>query len=91
LKQTLRSASVDERKVIRLDDLATAHFESVWSSESISALLNPFERSFRLVESVELLNRVSKIGAVTEMVPMYSSSTGKAQVRKSIDSLLVRS
>jgi hypothetical protein len=91
LRQTLRNAAVEGRKVIRLDDLATAHAQSVWSSEYISALPNPFERSFRLVETVDLLNRVSKIGAVTEMAPMYSPHTGKGQARESIDSLLVRS
>jgi hypothetical protein len=90
LKQALRNAATEGRKAIRLDDLATAHAQSVWSSEYSSALPNPFERSFRLVESVDLLNRVSKIGAVAEMAPMYSSSTGKGQGRKSIDSLLVR-
>jgi hypothetical protein len=91
LKQTLRNAAVEGRTVIRLDDLAAAHVESVWSSESISSLPNPFERSFRLVESVDLLNRVRKIGAVTEMAPAYSPSAGSRQVRESIDSLLVRS
>jgi hypothetical protein len=91
LKQTLRSASVAGRKVIRLDDLAAAHIESVWSSESASTLPNPFERSFRLVESVDLLNRASKIGAVAEMAPVYSPRAGSRQVRESIDSLLVRS
>jgi len=91
LKQTLRNAAVEDREVIRLDDLATAHAQSVWSSEYIAALPNPFERSFRLVETVDLLNRVSKIGAVTEMPPMYSSPTWRGRERKSIDSLLVRS
>jgi hypothetical protein len=91
LKQTLRNASAEGRKVIRLDDLATAHAESVWSSEYISALPNPFERSFRLVETVDLLNRVSKIGAVTETAPTFSARTGKRPEHESIDSLLVRS
>jgi len=43
------------------------------------------------VESVDLLNRVTKIGAITEMPPAYSPRAGKGQVRESIDSLLVRS
>jgi hypothetical protein len=91
LKQTLRNAAIEGRKVIRLGDLATAHAQSVWSSEHISALPNPFKSSFRLVENVDLLNRISKIGAVTEMAPTCSLRTGKGQVRQSIDSLLVRS
>ena len=67
-KQTLRKADVEGRKVIYLDDLATAHEQSIWSSEYIGQRLpNPFERSFRLVETVDLLNRVSKIGTVAEM------------------------
>jgi hypothetical protein len=90
LKQTLRSAAVEGRKVIRLDDLATAHAQSVWSRDHITALPNPFERSFRLVETVDLLHQVSKIGAVIEMAPMHWSSSGKEQRRQSIDSLLVR-
>jgi hypothetical protein len=91
LKQTLRNADVEGRKVIRLDDFATAHMQSIWSSEYISALPNPFERSFRLVESVDLLNRVSKIGAGTEMAPMITPRIGKGRGRESVDSLLVRS
>jgi hypothetical protein len=91
LKQTLRNAAIEDRKVIRLDDLATAHAQSVWSSEYIAALPNPFERSFRLVESVDLLNQVSKIGSVTVAAPMNSSSAGKDRGHKSVDSLLVRS
>jgi hypothetical protein len=91
LKQTMRNAAIEGRKIIRLDDLATAHAQSVWSIEYIATLPNPFERNFRLVETIDLLNRVSKVGAVAEMTPMYPSLTGKGQVRKSIDSLLVRS
>jgi Bacterial TniB protein len=91
LKQTLRNADIDGRKVIRLHDFATAHMQSIWSSETISALPNPFERSFRLVESVDLLIRVSKIGASTEMSPMLAPRIGKARGRESVDSLLVRS
>jgi hypothetical protein len=91
LKQTLRNAAVDGRKEIRLDDFAAAHVESVWSSELISDLPNPFERSFQLVESVDLLSRVSKLGAVVEAAPSYSLRTTKREARQSIDSLLVRS
>jgi hypothetical protein len=91
LKQTLRNATVDGRKVIRLDDFAAAHVESVWSSELISNLPNPFERSFQLVESVDLLRRVSKIGAAVEAEPPYPLGTTKREARQSIDSLLVRS
>ena len=90
-RQTLRKAAVEGRKVIYLDDLATAHEQSIWSSEYISALPNPFERSFRLVETVDLLNRVSKIGTVAEMSPIYSPRTARIQARESVDSLLVRS
>lgn len=91
LRQTLRNADVEGRRVIRLDDFATAYVQSIWSSEYISALPNPFERGFQLVESVDLLNRVSKIGASTEMAPMITAHIGKGRGRESVDSLLVRS
>src|ERR1017187_7666262 len=40
---------------IELHDLAVAHMQAVWSAERMSELPKPFEESFRLVESVDLL------------------------------------
>ena len=63
---------------IELHDLAVAHMQAVWSAERMSELPKPFEESFRLVESVDLLERVSKIGTrIEEPVSLRHAGKGR--------------
>jgi hypothetical protein len=50
---------------------------------------NPFEPSFQLVVSVDLLDRVSRIGMIIEVAPLHPPRRAKGQRSQSVNSLLV--
>ena len=87
LRQALRNASDSKADSILLHDLATAHIQSAWSSDDT----NPFETSFQLVASVDLLDRVSKIGTKIEEEEedLHPRRRAKGQRSQSVNSLLV--
>lgn len=79
LKQTLRNASINNRRIITLEDFNIAHTEAIWSSQRIAGLPLPFASDFTASETVELLDAVGKIGTV----PTPQEPARRLQKRKS--------
>ena len=62
LRQTVWNAIDAGSPVISLENLAQAHDEAVWAEERTSGMPSPFDRSFSVTATEELLARVRKIG-----------------------------
>ncbi|HEV2578806.1 MAG TPA: TniB family NTP-binding protein [Acidobacteriaceae bacterium] len=87
LKQTLRNASIDKRRIITLEDFNIAHTEAIWSSQRIAGLPLPFASDFTPSETVDLLDAVGKIGTVqTSQEPARRPQTRKRE--QSVNELL---
>ena len=67
LRQLVWDAIDEDRKIISLDNFEAAHCASVWDTNKISGVANPFSKFFKLSPSPETLEKISLIGkAVVE-------------------------
>jgi hypothetical protein len=89
LRQALRNIAVEDRRSLTLEDLNTAHLQAIWSRQRLADLPKPFERGFKPEQTVDVLNRVSRIGTVIEPSPMSGRRKAGKQIRESINSMLV--
>jgi len=62
LRQAVWNAIDAGSPVISLEDLAQAHGEAVWAQERTSDMPSPFDRSFAVTPTEELLAQVRRIG-----------------------------
>lgn len=95
LVQALWNGEDGKTDSITLNDLAAAHEQSAWDSENLLGIPNPFDRNFQLVASVDLMDRVSKIGKKIEDEPEYKKQNDgefkRGKRKQSINALLVTS
>jgi len=66
LRTTLRDAVDGKKTSITLEDLSIAHARAMWFDATTQEQLRPFVRSFKPAETVDVLNRASRIGTVTD-------------------------
>ena len=66
LRQAVWNAIDNKRKSISIEDLATAHLESVWEKDGVSDIANPFSRNFYPLPSANLLEKIAQIGTPKE-------------------------
>jgi hypothetical protein len=66
LKQALRNAIMAGSQSIELDGLHEAFLQTVWRSAQTKDLPRPFEEGFTPAETVDLLERVARIGVRVE-------------------------
>jgi hypothetical protein len=85
LRHALRKAAAENRKIIRIQDFAVAREASISLKQWPSGLPKPFEGGFRLDWTVDMQDRVSKIGTIVEILPMYRPREGQTQTDESIN------
>jgi Cdc6-like AAA superfamily ATPase len=88
LRQAVRNAIDDQRKSIALEDLHLAHMQAIFSHETTRDRIKPFERSFSLVATVEILDRAGNIGEVIEMPQRSMRREARSTKEESLDSML---
>jgi hypothetical protein len=70
LRQAVWNAAGDGCKVITLRDLEVAHQQAVWSTERLSAVQSPFDRSRLVYPSADLIAQTKLIGTAVPVVPV---------------------
>jgi len=92
LRHVERNALAEQRTIITLKDLHTAHMEAIWSPQRVRDLPKPFESPSLAPMTVDLLERVSQIGSVMEPPPTPRLKTRKTAKRKEteLNGVLVR-
>ena len=88
LKEVLRNADSRSTKSICLEDFALAHNRSMWRSEQLSRLPQPFSRSFELEETEELMRNVAKIGTIPDEPTTSSRARQRKPRRQSVNERL---
>jgi hypothetical protein len=88
LRQAVRNAIDSNKASIDLEDLNIAHVQAIYSSETDRARLKPFESGFALVQTVDILDRVSKIGTVIEISPSPTRRRLRKTRSESLDAIL---
>lgn len=63
LRQAVWNAVDANRRVINLKDLEVAHGEAVWSKENVVGLPQPFDRSWTVEATPDLIARTQLVGA----------------------------
>jgi hypothetical protein len=66
LRQAVWNAIDNNRKSISIEELATAHLESVWQKDGVSGIANPFSRNFCPLPSANLLDKIAQVGTPKE-------------------------
>lgn len=85
LRQLERNAIVEGRKVITLKDLHNAHLQSIWTAQRLPGLPQPFAEKFATEETVDVLQKVRKIGSAIDIPPQTGRHTAARQNRESLN------
>lgn len=84
LRQMVWNALDANTNVITLEDMLLAHEQSVWSTDGLQDLPNPFSREFTLeMESIHLLDKVSHMGVPVEPPPQSRRRSRSAEKTES--------
>lgn len=89
LRTTLRDAADGKKTSITLEDLNIAHSRAMWFDATAQDQFRPFARSFTPAETVDVLSRASRIGAVTDLPPMPTRRTVGRRKTESVNAALV--
>jgi hypothetical protein len=89
LRVAERNAISTGNNTILLEDLNAAHFQAIWSRETVTGLPKPFEASFMPIESNEMLQCVGQIGKAAEPLPKPARLVTLNSPTQSINSRLV--
>ena len=89
LRQVLRNAAAYERRPsITLKDLHVAHMEAIWSSQRIPDLPKPFDARSQLEPTLEILDRVGRIGTLTEETTARRRQVRQRRQERSLNEIL---
>jgi hypothetical protein len=89
LRQALRNTLGQDRPVVTLRDLNVAHMQAIWSIQRIPGLPKPFEAEFKVEKNMDILDRVSRIGIVTEDLAVLSRRSVNRGQEKSLSDILI--
>lgn len=89
LRHALRNAAGHDRRApITLRDLHNAHMEAIWSAQRNPDLPKPFDARFHLERTIEVLDRVSRIGTFTEETATPRRKVRQGRRERSLNDIL---